>query len=588
MTTPTPRSFRAVASTSAASTALPRPLGTRQPPLTHSHLRVTYAVSLALDASRGATGILRSIANWIATDRQEAIPAEALTHNGKYPLPSGAVVDVLYTDSQSPYLHAVRYAHPDAKIPGRLWITEIGIRAEEGATAIQATVVLATQDIASSALPQVAATRPRVVGRLLAANAPLVGTPGLETRSLDLSNVESFLAHLRDPRRTAPLVVISAPPGGVPLVDVQQLRVLACGIADVYAIAGTVDTHTLADRAGRDVIPWGGGVRILYPASSGPYADQVPAQTFRPVDLDDWRVEGDDPTRRLFASVAARTARTNASRHITIEAVREEQIRRRVAKERDRHQALANRTAFSAAQAEMADLTASINELQADVRDFEVILEERDQEIAQKNSELEQLEFERDELREQLSTAQSKARGLEGSMSQLRDRPRDGAQVLDEVTRDSIVAIAGDAGTIVDALRAAACLYGDRLVVLDSAWKSADAAKGFRKVRKAFDLLRRLGSDYWANLASGKPDSQAKEVFTKNEFAPDESDTVANNKRGRKLRTFNYKGQPVEMLPHLKIGVKDSEYETLRIHFMWDAEARVIVIGHCGAHINFD
>jgi hypothetical protein len=59
-----------------------------------------------------------------------------------------------------------------------------------------------------------------------------------------------------------------------------------------------------------------------------------------------------------------------------------------------------------------------------------------------------------------------------------------------------------------------------------------------------------------------------------------ESDTVSNNKRGRKLRTFVYNGQPVEMLPHLKIGVKDSEYETLRIHFMWDADARVIVIGH--------
>jgi hypothetical protein len=364
--------------------------------------------------------------------------------------------------------------------------------------------------------------------------------------------------------------------------------VLACGIADVYAIDGMVDTHALADRAGRDMIPWGGGVRILYPASSGPYADQVPVQTIRPVDLDDWRVQGDDPTRRLFAIVAARTARTNASRHITIETVREEQIRRRVAKERDRHQSLANRTAFSAAQAEMADLTASIKELQADVADFEVILEERDQEIAQKNSELEQLEFERDELREQLSTAQSKARSLEGSISQLRDRPRDGAHLLDEATRDSIVAIAGGAGTIVDALRAVAHLYGDRLVVLDSAWKSADAAKEFRKVPKAFDLLRRLGSDYWANLASGKPDSQAKEVFTKNEFAPDESDTVANNKRGRKRRTFVYKGQSVEMLPHLKIGVKDSEYETLRIHFMWDAEARVIVIGHCGAHISFD
>lgn len=581
MRTPTPRTTRVVA-------ADQHSVGTRHPPLPGGHPRVTYAVSLDLDASRGATGILRSIAKWIAADRRETFEPDALTQNGKYHLPSGAVVDVLYTDSQSPYLHSVRYAHADSSIPGRLWITEIGIRAEEGATSIQVSVVLAIQDIASSTLPPVAATRPRIVGRLLSANAPMAGTPGMVVRTLNLNSLDEFLGHLRAPKRTAPLVVVSTPPSGVPLVDVRQLCVLTCGIADIYVIDGMVDTHTLADRAGRDVIPWGGGVRILYPASSGPYADQVPVQTIRPVDLDDWRVEGDDPTRRLFAALAARTARGNASRHITIEAVREEQIRRRVAKERDRHFALANRTAFSAAEAEMADLTASIRELQADISGYEAILEERDREIAQKNTELEQLEFDSDLLREQLNTAQSKARSLEASISQLRDRPQQGGVSLDDKIRESIVSMGSGTGKLVDALRVAAHVYSDRLVVLDSAWKSAEDAKGFRKVPKAWDLLRRLGGEYWARLDAGKPDSQAKEVFTQNEYAPGESDTVANNKRGSQRRTFSYRGQPTEMLAHLKIGVKPSEYETLRIHFLWDSEARAIVIGHCGAHLDFD
>lgn len=587
MPNPTPRPLRAIAAQVNSRASLSATT-TRQAPLANAHLRVSYAVSLALDAERGAKGILRSIANWLVVDRRETFDVDALALNGQYTLPSGAVVDVLYTDSQSPYLHAVRYTHPDTKVTGRLWITEIGIKAEEGAASIQVSVVLATQDIASSALPPVAPTRPRVVGRLLSANAPLPGTAGLEAHSLNLQNVEAFLTHLRDARRTTPLVVISMVNGSGPLVDVQRLRVQGCGIADFYVIDGNVDTHALADRAGREVIPWGGGVRILYPTSSGPYADQVPVQTIRPVELDDWRVQGDDPTRRLFEIVATRTARTNASRHLTIEAVREEQIRRRVAKERNRHDALASRAAFSLAQAEVADLTASIKDLQADIADYEAILQEHDQEIAKKNTELDQLEFERDELREQLSTANNKARSLEGSISQLRDRPLHASPMLDDDTRGSLIAMMNGTGTIVDTLRAVVHLYGNRLVVLDSAWKSAKDAIGFRKAQKAFDLLRRLGSDYWESLATGKPDSQAKEAFTKNEFASDESDTVANNKLARKRRTFIYKGQNIEMLPHLKIGTKPSEYETLRIHFFWDAEARVIVIGHCGAHIDFD
>jgi len=39
------------------------------------------------------------------------------------------------------------------------------------------------------------------------------------------------------------------------------------------------------------------------------------------------------------------------------------------------------------------------------------------------------------------------------------------------------------------------------------------------------------------------------------------------------------------MWQHLKIGVKDSENRTLRLHFCWDAELWQVVIGHCGKHL---
>lgn len=561
-------------------------LGTRWSPLPDFNIRVLYAVTLALDASKGANGLLRSVHSWISSDRREHIPFDALLRNGKIPLPSGAVLDVCYTDSQSPYLHAVRYSHADRVVAGRVWITEIGIRAIEGGDAIQASVVLSTQDVSTSAAIAATPTRPRIVGRLLAANAPAIVTPGLQVKAVSSDSAATFAAFVRDQERATPIALVSTPPGGTPLVDVERLRELACGIADVFVIDGAVDTHELADRVGRDVVPWGGGIRIIFPASTGPYADHVPVLSFRPEQIDDWRIQGDNPTNRVFSTLASRTARTNASRHINIELVREEQIRRRVAKERDRHQAIADRALYSAAQAERNELSASIAALQRDIADYEQILSERDNEIAHRNIEMERLEIECDDLREQLNAATNKAKGLQDAVEQLRDRPSQPEHAVQDELRAAIINMGNGKGTLLDALRTISAVYPDRLVVLPTAWRAAEDASGFRKVVKAFDLLSRLGGEYWEVLSSGKPDSQAKEVFTKNEFASSESDTLT--KRGRQRRTFQYRGRDVEMMAHLKIGVKPSEYETLRVHFHWDAEASVIAIGHCGAHLDFD
>ena len=47
------------------------------------------------------------------------------------------------------------------------------------------------------------------------------------------------------------------------------------------------------------------------------------------------------------------------------------------------------------------------------------------------------------------------------------------------------------------------------------------------------------------------------------------------------------KGSSIVMPMHLKIGVKDTAAETLRIHFEWFADEQKIVIGHCGPHLKF-
>ena len=123
------------------------------------------------------------------------------------------------------------------------------------------------------------------------------------------------------------------------------------------------------------------------------------------------------------------------------------------------------------------------------------------------------------------------------------------------------------------------------LLVLDSAWSTADQAKGFEHGDQLFELLWLLGTHYREQKLAGAPDRIAGQVFGSSNYAARESKTIENNPQAKRARTFSYQGKNIEMWQHLKIGAKDSENRTLRIHFCWDEELGKVVIGHCGKHL---
>jgi hypothetical protein len=128
------------------------------------------------------------------------------------------------------------------------------------------------------------------------------------------------------------------------------------------------------------------------------------------------------------------------------------------------------------------------------------------------------------------------------------------------------------------------------LLVLDSAWSSADQAKGFEHGDQLFELLWLLATAYREQKLAGAPDRIAGQVFGGSSYAPRESHTIETHPQARRERTFSYRGKmseskTVEMWQHLKIGAKDSDNRTLRIHFCWDDELGQVVIGHCGKHL---
>ena len=128
-------------------------------------------------------------------------------------------------------------------------------------------------------------------------------------------------------------------------------------------------------------------------------------------------------------------------------------------------------------------------------------------------------------------------------------------------------------------------LCPDSLILLDSAGKSADEASGFELGDRLFVLLWRLATTYRQARLAGQPDVAGIQVFGPTAFAARESQGIENSPTARRARCFAYNNQEVLMLQHLKIGVKDSINRTLRIHFLWDASAGKVVIGHCGKHL---
>jgi hypothetical protein len=204
--------------------------------------------------------------------------------------------------------------------------------------------------------------------------------------------------------------------------------------------------------------------------------------------------------------------------------------------------------------------------------------------LDQNSNELEALRFEVDYLGQvqptRLSPELSASSWFSGT----------GAPMEADVAPRLLQALRGIAGTA--RLKPRQCLQlvseelcPGHLLVLESAWNSADQARGFEHGDQLFELLWSLANGYREQKLAGAPDRLAGQIFGGISYAARESQTIESNTQARRARTFTYRDRTVEMWQHLKIGAKDSENRTLRLHFCWDEELGQVVIGHCGKHL---
>lgn len=528
---------------------------------------LVYSSCVQLNPTGGPSQIVREVARWMGGKgkshvdpvRLESGIKDLILRNGQHVRSQSTVSEG--EELSYPMLLCMQFTHPDDKVSGRRWTTEVGVRQDHEGAPIDCTFLLKTDEVSARVVSAIQVTRPKLVADIVDKCMPAPETPGVRVKRLDEDSAIAFLAEVERETRSAPLVVVSPAGGGNYLVSPERMRSIVVGIADVVEVPVGADTYAIEGVVGRRYGAWGGAINLIFPIRKG----RVECETvmFRPAQIEDMLSDGRSVESEVLAAITHRTNLPNSWRHISLETVGQARLR--------------------------SQLERSIRDAggKEELVEYVQLLELADQELRAKDAEVHALRADLDERESDVRRLEAANDGLKYSLSErqfsLENGDSDESLSLIRGALEQI--FEGDIG-LHEALTLVGSIYFDRVVVLETAYDSArdSDARGFRYGKRAFDLLWKLATGYWDELANGGGDQQAKNVFGSS-YAANESDSISTF--GKARRTFSYDGRSVEMFKHLKIGVKDSPAETLRVHFEWFADSQRIVIGHCGKHLDF-
>lgn len=129
--------------------------------------------------------------------------------------------------------------------------------------------------------------------------------------------------------------------------------------------------------------------------------------------------------------------------------------------------------------------------------------------------------------------------------------------------------------------------FKSKLYFTEEAIKSArDYENGNAVFTSAWEMLRSIATVLHRLIFEDRPGDL--EEFFKNETGFELSMTEGRQTKRdsslMKLRKITYKDQEIDITPHVKYGNRPPNL--LRIHFYPDMERQIIVIGHCGEHLD--
>ena len=540
---------------------------------------LVYANHFSCQGRGAEAAIFRAIRGWFKEQLGFTLFPNQVRRSGEYRGKRGQMpswLRVFATDEDEPAIYSWVLKNLDDQASGRQWITELGLKRSESGVDFSCVVKTDEQSTLAAARSPVMASRPRVVG-YIARNvenaedawfSPSVN--GVEPKLIgeDADSYSILREEIECAERDYVLVLVSPTTQGNYLLDDTYLQERLLGLGQVVRIGSDFNSYEMESVLGRQWSAWSGAVNALYSARRD---GVVRSRLFRSEEITTWGETQNERSAHLLGWVTHDTNIARFRRRVRPEGVMRLAQRRRM-------QSLLERSN----QMNAKQLQEVISEGKQHTEEQDKYLDELAEENSQLTTQVVNLEESLREHEGQLAQKDFELRSLKGQVANqgrlsgvVRDAPAEGLMELICENKPPYPA---------ECLNYIGQVYGDKCVVLETAMRSAEKSIRFGLGRELLSLLKKLVTEFRSKLIEGG-DSQAKDVFGRNEYASRESDTVMNNRAMRDLRSFIYRGEKVEMFRHLKIGVDDDITKTIRVHFHWDSSTKQIIIGYCGKHL---
>jgi len=532
---------------------------------------LVFCTSFSLGSSVPLRMVSISVCSWLNNKGHFGLSVDNLTSGADLHYPHGNWVRSWKTpEGEFPMALSISYSHPDSEIQGRFWTIEIGARRFADSQPLEVSIRLRTEEQSTKVIHPAELSVPFIVHDLLKDGNPPPSTPGLSIHVLEKQeDLEKLNSILLSPPRHHPIILISKDPStDKPLINVEYFRQKVEGLADIFVYPNYL-SRSVASLVGPRCAVWDGGISFVWAVHDRDKPEYYRGYIFTPNDIQTMGCGVEDTAEQtLLRELTHTTNWLNERHHISPEHVRE----------------LIRVSELRKART-IADLTG----------DYRLLAEQMAEELAKVKDEYGKREKDYDEYienieskRDELELANKKlAQDFENSQLSLR-----AAEVsLGHDKSDSALPVLRDlVGPFLDpesALRVISRLFPNHVIVLDDAFQSAVQSKQFRDRAELWRLLWLFSTDYWEALSLGhQGDAEARKIFGSH-YAAHEGESTRSSKKFKNLRTFVYQGKEIVMDAHLKVGTTSpSPVEAIRVHFHWDSDKSVLIIGYCGRHLN--
>lgn len=472
--------------------------------------------------------------------------------------------------SDQPQFWAARMQIQDKSAPERYWRTDIGVIARDSAeftVGVTVTNFIRPGYLGPEPIPP-SFSAPKIVKSLLAdywmphsGDLPLTNGP----LRFGVKDVPDVLQLLASTERRCPIVWVTREKTYLdPLVVPHGLSKKIAGAAAIL-----VSEDGEAESALIDALPYrfrakDGMVRIYLP---GVQLD-AEGDSGRHRYYSKNQIEDLGPSQVAVEIIRALTRRMDLGRHdavFTLEDVQDRHRRNRLRQLREAH--------VPGVEYELIEL-------------FEADNKRLDEKVDELQKENEQLEFDLELARE--SERRAKDQEAIATSARVQAEKQLG---LAQKALEAIAHFRKLPETVLECVEMIAELHPQRIVFTDRAFATAKDAE-FNDVKSdigdVWSMLWALATDLHDLSFNQSLERRQLEQEFKSRSGCDisftESDTTRSNPKLMAQRQFNYNGRELSMEPHAKLDRSDRK-RYLRVHFAVDKESGLIVVNHCGDHL---